>query len=84
MTTTRLLVDFRPNWYQVMELPVSSREVRERMEQLAASALRQFVHQQSVTVTAIASDGFAHQITRYRGEDRTKLPTTCPHCGNFL
>jgi hypothetical protein len=79
--TTTIYVDLRPQWYQVMESPVSSTEVRQRMEALAASALLQFVHQQSVRVTA-TEGGFSFQIER----DRSGPPTrkSCPHCGGFL
>ena len=81
--STRLYDDFRPDWYQLTELEVSSREVGDRMEKLAAAALKQFRNQDRITVTAIASDGFVRQITRYRGEDPDR-PRTCPHCGNML
>jgi hypothetical protein len=80
--TVKLYVDIRPEWSQRMENPLGSQVVRERMEMLAASALLQFVHQLSVTVTAVDADGFAQAITRYRG-DPPRRPA-CPHCGGFL
>ena len=80
--TVKLYVDFRPDWNQRMENPLGSREVRDRMEQLAKGALVQFVHQLSVTVTAVDSDGFARAITRYRGDPPRRA--ACPHCGGYL
>ncbi|HMH59316.1 MAG TPA: hypothetical protein VK537_09060 [Galbitalea sp.] len=80
--TVRLYVDFRPSWMQLMEAPIGSLEARSRMEDLARNALRQFVHQDSITVTAIDDDGFTFAVTRWRGAAPTKA--TCPHCGGFL
>jgi hypothetical protein len=79
--TTRLYVDVRGGWYQMMERPLGSSEVRRRMEDLAAAALSQFVHMDTVRVTAM-EDGFVITMDR----DRTGPPKqkTCPHCGGFL
>jgi hypothetical protein len=80
--TVRLYVDFRPSWMQLMESPIGSVEVRTRMEALARNALRQFVHQDSITVTAVDEDGFVFAFTRWRGAEPTR--PTCPHCGGYL
>ena len=82
--STRLYVDMRGSWFQIMDAPVESGAVLERMELLAKNALRQFVHQESVTVTAISDDdGFVRQLVRERGLSQG-IRRACPHCGGFL
>lgn len=80
--TTRLYVDFRGGWHQMMEAELESEEVRVRMGQLADRALAQFIHQRSIRVTAVGDDGHVLMLDR----DRWPAPDVrvCPHCGGAL
>ncbi|GAA1693733.1 hypothetical protein GCM10009808_08570 [Microbacterium sediminicola] len=60
-----ITIDLRPSWSQRMMHALDSDEVTRRMEDLATSALKQFVRQTYVTVTA-TSNGLSRSLLRDR------------------